>query len=152
MRTTYDFSPLFRTAVGFDRLTRILNNSAQHAENDLSYPPYDIEQNGEDQYRVTMAVAGFRPDDVDVVVHENSLTVSGRGQSQAENDGKEVLYQGIAKRAFERRFQLADYIKVVNAGLEDGLLAIDLAREVPEEKRPRKIEIRSAAQLESKAA
>ena len=152
MRTAYDFSPLFRTAVGFDRITRMLNNSAQYADNDLSYPPYNIEQSGEDDYRVTMAVAGFRPEDVDVVVHENTLTVTGRAQNQTENDGKDLLYQGIARRAFERRFQLADYIKVVNAGLEDGLLTVDLAREVPEEKKPRKIEIRGAEKLENKAA
>jgi molecular chaperone IbpA len=152
MRTAYDFSPLFRTAVGFDRITRMLNNSAQYADGDLSYPPYDIEQLGEDHYRVTMAVAGFSAEDVDVVTHENTLTVSGRAPANRENDGKGLLYQGIAKRAFERRFQLADYIKVENAGLEDGLLTVDLAREVPEEKRPRKIEIRGAAKLESKAA
>ncbi len=152
MRTTYDFSPLFRTAVGFDRITRMLNNSAQYADGDLSYPPYDIEQKGEDHYRVTMAVAGFKPEEVEVVVHENTLTVSGRAQSETENGGKDLLYQGIAKRAFERRFQLADYIKVENAGLEDGLLTIDLARQVPEEKKPRRIEIRGAEKLENKAA
>ncbi|MDA0230624.1 MAG: Hsp20 family protein [Proteobacteria bacterium] len=152
MRSAYDLSPLFRTAVGFDRVTRMLNNSAQYADSDISYPPYNIEQSGEDDYRVTMAVAGFRADDVDVVVHENTLSVTGRAHKQAENDNKGLLYQGIAKRAFERRFQLADYIKVVNAGLEDGLLTIVLAREVPEEKKPRKIEIGSAAQLETKAA
>ncbi|MDP6589115.1 MAG: Hsp20 family protein [Alphaproteobacteria bacterium] len=152
MRTAYDFSPLFRTAVGFDRITRMLNNSAQYADGDLSYPPYDIEQKGEDHYRVTMAVAGFGPEDVDVVVHENTLTVSGRARAESENGGKDLLYQGIAKRAFERRFQLADYIKVENAGLEDGLLTIDLARQVPEEKKPRRIEIHGAAKLENKAA
>lgn len=152
MRTAYDLSPLFRTAVGFDRVTRMLNNSAQYADSDLSYPPYNIEQSGEDDYRVTMAVAGFRADDVDVVVHENTLTVTARAQKPAENDNQGLLYQGIAKRAFERRFQLADYIKVVTAGLEDGLLTIDLAREVPEEKKPRKIDIRSTAKLENKAA
>ena len=152
MGTAYDFSPLFRTAVGFDRITRMLNNSVQYADNDLSYPPYNIEQSGEDDYRVTMAVAGFRQEDVDVVVHENTLTVTGRAQNQTDNDSKDLLYQGIARRAFERRFQLADYIKVVNAGLEDGLLTIDLTREVPEEKKPRKIEIRGTAKLENKAA
>ena len=130
----------------------MLNNSAQYADGDLSYPPYDIEQKGEDHYRVTMAVAGFKPEEVEVVVHENTLTVSGRAQSETENGGKDLLYQGIAKRAFERRFQLADYIKVENAGLEDGLLTIDLARQVPEEKKPRRIEIRGAEKLENKAA
>ena len=152
MRTAYDFSPLFRTAVGFDRITRMLNNSVQYADNALSYPPYNIEQSGEDDYRITMAVAGFRQEDVDVVVHENTLTVTGRAQNQTDNDSKDLLYQGIARRAFERRFQLADYIKAVNAGLEDGLLTIDLTREVPEEKKPRKIDIRGTAKLENKAA
>jgi molecular chaperone IbpA len=152
MRTAYDLSPLFRTAVGFDRVNRMLNSSAQYADSDLSYPPYNIEQSGEDDYRVTMAVAGFKADDVDVVVHETTLTVTGRAQKQAENDNQGLLYQGIAKRGFERRFQLADYIKVVNAGLEDGLLTVDLAREVPEEKKPRRIEIHGTAKLDSKAA
>ena len=111
-----------------------------------------FEQSGEDDYRVTVAVAGFRQEDVDVDVQENTLTVTGRAQNQTDNDSKDLLYQGIARRAFERRFQLADFIQVVNAGLEDGLLTIDLTREVPEEKKPRKIEIRGTAKLENKAA
>ena len=152
MRSAYDFSPLFRTAVGFDRISRLLDDSSRYSDSDLSYPPYDIEQKDADHYRVTMAVAGFKPEEVDVVVHENTLTVSGRVKSETKEEGKTVLYKGIAKRAFERRFQLADYIKVDHAGLEDGLLTIDLAREVPEEKKPRKIEIRGTAQLENKAA
>jgi molecular chaperone IbpA len=152
MRSAYDFSPLFRTAVGFDRLARLLDDSARGTEGDLAYPPYDIEQTDADHYRVTMAVAGFKPEEVEVVLHENTLTVSGRAKTESKSESAKMLYRGIAKRAFERRFQLADHIKVENAGLEDGLLTIDLAREVPEEKKPRKIEIRGAAQIESKAA
>ena len=152
MRTAYDFSPLFRTAVGFDRITRMLNNSVQYADNDLSYPPYNIEQRDEDHYRVTMAVAGFKADDVDVVLHENTLTLSGRAEATADKESKNLLYRGIARRAFERRFQLADYIQVEGAGLEDGLLTVDLARDIPEEKKPRKIEIRGPRQLQDKAA
>ena len=106
----------------------------------------------EDHYRVTMAVAGFKADDVDVVLHENTLTVSGRAEGKEDKESKKLLYHGIARRAFERRFQLADHIKVENAALEDGLLTVDLAREIPEEKKPRKIEIRGARQLQDKAA
>jgi len=152
MRTAYDFSPLFRTGVGFDRLSHILNTAAQKPESDLSYPPYNIEQKDDDHYRVTMAVAGFKADDVDVVLHENTLTLNGRAEEKGEKESPNLLYHGIARRAFERRFQLADHIKVEDAGLEDGLLTIDLAREVPEEKRPRKIEIRGSQQLQNKAA
>ena len=152
MRTAYNLSPLFGTAVGFDRVTPMLKNSVQYADRDLSYPPYNIEQSGEDDYRITMAVAGFGANDVEVVVQGNALTVTGRAQKQVENDNQGLLYQGIAKRTFERRFQLADYIKVADAALEDGLLTIDLAREVPEEKKPRKIEIRGTAKLVKKAA
>ena len=152
MRTAYNLSPLFGTAVGFDRVTPMLKNSVQYADRDLSYPPYNIEQSGEDDYRITMAVAGFGANDVEVVVQGNTLTVTGRAQNQVENDNQDLLYQGIAKRTFERRFQLADYIKVADAALEDGLLTINLAREVPDEKKPRKIEVRGTAKLESKAA
>jgi molecular chaperone IbpA len=152
MRTAYDFSPLFRTAVGFDRLTRMLDSAAQHTADDLSYPPYNIEQRDADHYRVSMAVAGFKPEDIEVVLHENTLTLSGRAGDNTDDESKNLLYRGIAQRAFERRFQLADYIKVENAGLEDGLLTIDLAREIPEEKKPRKIEIHGPARLQNKAA
>lgn len=152
MRTTYDFSPLFHTAVGFDRISRMLNDSARYADSDLSYPPYDIEQKDPDHYRVTMAVAGFKPEEVEVVLHENTLTVSSSANTETDEDGKTLLYKGIAKRAFERRFQLADYIKVEQADLENGLLTVDLAREVPEGKKPRRIEIRGTEKLENKAA
>ena len=152
MRTTYDVSPLFRTAVGFDRISRILNDSARCADSDLSYPPYDIEQKDADHYRVTMAVAGFKPEEIDVVLHENTLTVSSSAKTKTDEDGKTLLYKGIAKRSFKRRFLLADFIQVEYADLENGLLTVDLAREVPEEKKPRRIEICGTAKLENKAA
>ena len=105
-----------------------------------------------DEDSVTMAVAGFKADDVDVVLHENTLTLSGRAEATADKESKNLLYRGIARRAFERRFQLADYSQVEGAGLEDGLLTVDLARDIPEEKKPRKIEIRGPRQLQDKAA
>ena len=152
MHPAYELSPLLRRAVGFDRVTPMLNNSVQFADRDLSYPPDNIEQSGEDDYRVTMAIAGFGADDGEVVAEENTLTATGRAQKQVGNDNQGLLYQGIVKRTFERRFQLADYIKVASAALGDGLLTIDLAREAPGEKKPHKIEIRSTANLENKAA
>jgi molecular chaperone IbpA len=147
--TTFDFSPLFRTAVGFDRLTRMLDSAAQYSDGDLSYPPYNIEQTDDDRYRVTMAVAGFKPTEVEVVLTENSLTIKSEPEGEEKSNW---IYKGIARRAFERRFQLADHIKVENADMSDGLLTIDLAREVPEEKKPRRIPIASAALLEDEAA
>ena len=136
--TTFDFAPLFRTAIGFDRLARLMDTAASAAEAP-SYPPYNIEKTGEDTYRLTMAVAGFRPDELDMVVKDNTLVVSGK----VANDGQkgEVLYRGIAARAFERAFQLADFVQVKNASLENGLLHVDLVREIPEAKKPRSIPI-----------
>ena len=150
MRTaTFDFSPLFRTAVGFDRLTRMLDSAAQYSDGDLSYPPYNIEQTDDDHYRVTMAVAGFKPTDIDVVLREDTLTIKSALEGE---DKSNWIYKGIARRAFERRFQLAEHIKVENADMSDGLLTIELAREIPEEKKPRRIPIGSAPLLEDKAA
>ena len=147
--TTFDFSPLFRTAVGFDRLTRMLDSAAQYSDGDLSYPPYNIEQTDDDRYRVTMAVAGFRPTEIEVVLTENTLTIKSNPESEEKS---KWIYKGIARRAFERRFQLADHIKVENAAMSDGLLTIELAREVPEEKKPRRIPIGSPPLLEDEAA
>ena len=147
--TTFDFSPLFRTAVGFDRLTRMLDSAAQYSDGDLSYPPYNIEQTDDDRYRVTMAVAGFKSTEIEVILTENTLTI--KSDFEGEKKGN-WIYKGIARRAFERRFQLADHIKVENADMSDGLLTIELAREVPEEKKARKIPIRSAPLLEDEAA
>lgn len=135
---TYDFAPLFRTAIGFDRLARLMDNAASAAESP-AYPPYNIERTGEDSYRLTMAVAGFRPDDLDIVVKDNTLVVSGR----VAHDGNkhEILYRGIAGRAFERRFVLADHIVVDGADLRDGLLHVGLKRVVPEALKPRRIPV-----------
>jgi molecular chaperone IbpA len=136
--TTYDFAPLFRTAIGFDRLARLMDSAASGAEAP-SYPPYNIEKTGDDTYRLTMAVAGFRPEDLDLTVKENTLLISGRVNGEA-NKG-EVLYRGIAGRAFERRFVLADHIVVEGADLVNGLLHVGLKRVVPEALKPRKIAI-----------
>ena len=136
---TFDFSPLFRSTIGFDRLTRLVDAAASMDNAALAYPPYNIEKTGEDAYRLTMAVAGFSSDEVDVTVHENSLLVTGKAKKEDENG--RYLHRGIARRAFERRFSLADHIKVVGATLVNGMLHVDLAREVPEAMKPRKIAI-----------
>ncbi len=135
---TYDFSPLFRTAIGFDRLVRLMD-TAQESASAPTYPPYNIERTGDDSYRLTMAVAGFGPDDLDVVVRENTLVVTGRVKAEAQKG--EVLHRGIAGRAFERRFVLADHIQVDGAELLNGLLHVGLKRVVPEALKPRRIEI-----------
>lgn len=140
--TTVDFAPLFRTAIGFDRLARLVD-TASSAGDAQNYPPYNIEKTGDDTYRITMAVAGFHPDDLDLTVKENTLVVSGR--ISAESQKSEVLYRGIAGRAFERRFVLADHIVVEGADVDLGLLHVNLKRIVPESLKPRKIEISSAA-------
>jgi molecular chaperone IbpA len=137
----FDFSPLFRSTIGFDRLTRLVDAATRVDNAALAYPPYNIEKTGEDAYRLTMAVAGFSPEEVDVTVQENSLLVTGK----AKKDGEEsrYLHRGIARRAFERRFSLADHIKVVGATLQNGMLHVDLVHEVPEAAKPRKIQIGS---------
>ncbi|MCF4165274.1 Hsp20 family protein [Zavarzinia compransoris] len=143
MRSAFDFSPLMRSTIGFDRVSRLLDAAARVDEAATSYPPYNIEKAGEDKYRITMAVAGFAPDQLDVTVNENVLVIAGKGRE----DKAEVqyLHRGIAARAFERRFELADTIKVVNASFENGLLHVDLVREVPEAKKPRQIAIETGA-------
>ena len=150
--TTIDFSPLFRTAVGFDRLSHLLDSAAQHSNRDLSYPPYNIERGDENHYRVTMAVAGFKPADIEVILKENTLIIKSVSEPYNSENIQNLLYQGIARRNFERNFQLADHIKVEKANLADGLLTIELAREIPEDKKPRKITINSSALLEDQAA
>jgi molecular chaperone IbpA len=140
--TTVDFAPLFRTAIGFDRLARLVD-TATSTSDAQTYPPYNIERTGEDTYRITMAVAGFRPDDLDLTVKENTLIVSGRVAAEAQKT--EVLYRGIAGRAFERRFVLADHIVVDGADVNHGLLHVNLKRVVPESLKPRKIAIGSVA-------
>ena len=136
-----DFSPLFRSTIGFDRLTRLVDAAARADNAALAYPPYNIEKTGEDAYRLTMAVAGFSMDEIDVTVHENSLLVTGKAKKEDENG--RYLHRGIARRTFERRFSLADHIKVVGASLANGMLHVDLVHEVPEEAKPRKIAITS---------
>ncbi len=150
-----DFSPLYRSTVGFDRLFTMLDSLGQ-PENAQTYPPYNIERTGEDAYRISMAVAGFSDKDIAIEAHRNVLSVKGERQDDATGEGSEVLYRGIAARTFERRFQMADHVEVVGAALKNGLLHIDLKRSVPEELKPRKIEISSgskdAKQIEAKAA
>jgi molecular chaperone IbpA len=133
----FDFSPLFRSAIGFDRMMDLLQNALE-AEPGENYPPYDIEKTGEDAYRITLAVAGFTPEEISVVQQQNELLVSGRKHG---DDNTQYLHRGIAARSFQRRFELADFVKVTAAGMRDGLLTVDLVREVPEEMKPRRIEI-----------
>jgi len=141
MRTNFDFTPYRRSTVGFDRLFDLLETSAR-ADTE-TYPPFDIEQQGEDQYRITLAVAGFRPDEIEIVAQNNQLTVTGKRKEEA--DTGRYLHRGIATRAFERRFQLADFVVVQDASFDSGLLRISLKREIPEAMKPRKIEISATA-------
>lgn len=140
MQNTFDFSPLFRSTVGFDTLSRLLE-SGMLADQQSAYPPYNIVKESDDRYRITMAVAGFTEKDIDIVSRENQLTVQGRAAQNADQKSVTYLHRGIAERAFERKFQLADHIKVTGAALDNGLLTIELVREVPEAMKPRKIEI-----------
>ncbi len=148
----FDFSPLFRSTIGFDRLTRLVDAATRVDGASLTYPPYNIEKTGEEAYRMTMAVAGFSPDELDVTVQENSLLVTGKAKGEEEQS--RYLHRGIARRAFERRFSLADHIKVVGASLDNGMLHVDLVHEVPEAAKPRKIAIGGTGPqvLEQKAA
>ncbi|EJW10662.1 16 kDa heat shock protein A [Rhodovulum sp. PH10] len=144
MRTTFDLTPLYRSTVGFDRLFSMLDQvGGFDGAQGSSYPPYNIERTGENAYRITLAVAGFAADDLSIEAKENTLTVRGDKQAPKAEDEKrgEVLYQGIAARAFERVFQLADFVEVRGASLENGLLHIDLVREIPEKMKPRQIAI-----------
>ncbi|MCF5897006.1 Hsp20 family protein [Aeromonas veronii] len=131
-----DFSPLYRSAIGFDRLANLIESAASNGN--AGYPPYNIEQLGDNDYRISMAVAGFTQEELELSFQENLLTVKGNKQTDT---GRNYLYQGIAERGFERRFQLADYVRVKGADLKNGLLHIELVREVPEAMKPRKIEI-----------
>jgi len=148
---TFDLSPLFRHSVGFDRMQRLLDSASQWDAGTPSYPPYNIEQVDEDSYRITMAVAGFGEEDLDITSTDNTLVVSGKLSENQDAESK-LLHRGIAGRAFERRFELADHIKVTGADLVNGLLHIDLVREVPEEMKPRKIAISTKAIEHKKAA
>jgi molecular chaperone IbpA len=142
---TYDLTPFYRSTVGFDRLFNLLDQAT--SDGSPGYPPYNIERTGENAYRVTVAVSGFSKDELSLVAKENTLTIKGEKVANENGKGKsEVLYRGIAARAFERSFQLADHVTVKNASLENGLLHVDLEREIPEAKKPRSIPISTSAQ------
>ena len=138
MRTNFDFTPYRRSAIGFDRLFDVLETAARQGNAD-NYPPFDIERSGDDTFRITLAVAGFKPDEIDMTAQQNLLVVTGKKGDTDE--GRSFVHRGIAARNFERKFELADYVQVKGANLADGLLTIDLVREVPEAMRPRKVAI-----------
>ncbi len=141
----FDFSPYRRSTVGFDRLFDLLEGQARLNSGD-NYPPFNIERRGQDAYRITLAVAGFKPEDIDITAQQNLLVVQGKKQEEASDS--EFLHVGIANRGFERRFELADYVRVDDAKLADGLLAIDLVREVPDAMKPKKIAVNGQKTLE----
>ncbi len=147
-----DFAPLSRSMIGFDRLFDLLDDALQFEQAQDNYPPYNVEKTGEDTYRISMAVAGFAPEELSITTEPNQLTVAG---TKAQNDDGEYLFRGIAQRAFRRQFSLADYVKVAGARMDGGMLSIDLVRELPEAMKPRRIEIATGIQprqIESRAA
>jgi molecular chaperone IbpA len=139
---TYDFAPLWRTSVGFDRLFEAINNMQMLEGQDNNYPPYDILRTGEDTYRIQLALAGFSPDDITITAQQNLLAIAGR---KAESSEHQYLYQGISARAFQRQFNLEDHVEVEGASYQNGLLQIDLVRRVPEAMKPRRIDISAPA-------
>jgi molecular chaperone IbpA len=151
----FDLSPLYRSTVGFDRLFSLLDQSAGFEAGGSPYPPYNIERTGENAYRVTVAVAGFSEPELSIESKQNTLTIKGEKQAKTDGQAAEVLYQGIAARAFERVFRLADFVEVKSAALENGLLHVDLVREIPEAMKPRTIRIsnadRASKTIETKA-
>ena len=150
---SYDLSPLFRSTVGFDRLSRLMDAATRVDDSSLSYPPYNIERTGDDTYRISMAVAGFGEGDLTITTQDNQLVITGK--LAKDDDKQSYLYRGIAGRAFERRFTLADHIRVSGAALANGLLHVELVREVPEAMKPRQIKINAAGKpqvIESQAA
>jgi len=140
MRSAFDFAPFRRSTVGFDRLFDMLETNAA-GQNQENYPPFDLIKTGDNDYRIQLAVAGFKPDEIDITAQQNVLIVTGRKGEEAEEKGADFIYRGIATRSFERRFGLADHIQVKGADLKDGLLLVDLVREIPEAMKPRKIGI-----------
>lgn len=142
---TFDLSPLLRSTVGFDHLSRVLDAALEGSESASSYPPYNIEKTGEDAYRISLAVAGFSEADLEIATADGVLTIRGKA-SAAEREKVTYLYHGIAARAFERRFQLADYVVASGARLENGMLAVDLVRQVPEALKPRRIPVGTGAE------
>ena len=143
MRSAFDFAPFRRSTVGFDRLFDMLENSTGQSQE--NYPPFDLIKEGENEYRIELAVAGFKPDELDITAQQNVLIVSGRKKEEDDQKGNDYVYRGIATRSFERRFALADHIQVRGADMRDGLLSIDLKREIPEAMKPKKINIGRSA-------
>ncbi|MFL6774156.1 MAG: Hsp20 family protein [Sphingomicrobium sp.] len=150
MRSSFDFAPYRRSTVGFDRLFDMLENSS-FGNGGENYPPFDLIKTGDNDYRIELAVAGFKPDEIDITSQQNQLIVSGRKNEETEEKGSDYIYRGIANRSFERRFALADHIQVRGADLKDGLLAIELKREIPEAMKPKKINI-GGSQREERSA
>ncbi len=146
MRTGFDLTPYRRSTVGFDRLFDLIENNARQQQGD-NYPPYNIERLDEDRYRVTLAVAGFKPDEIDITAQQNLLQISGRKAEVAESDTAKYLHLGIANRGFDRRFELADFVRVERADLADGLLIVELIREIPDAMKPRKIAINGKGEV-----
>ncbi|PHR63077.1 MAG: heat-shock protein [Robiginitomaculum sp.] len=145
---TFDFTPLYRTLVGFDRVAEMIDQAARAEPSSQGYPPYNIEQLDENSYRIELAVAGFEEDDLEIEVREGVLRISGRKEST--DDGRDFLHRGIAERAFERRFQLADYVTVSSAELKNGMLNVELFRELPDAMKPRTIKIGTKANTKAK--
>lgn len=145
MRSAFDFSPFRRSTVGFDRLFDMLENSG-FGNGGENYPPFDLVKKGENDYQIDLAVAGFKPDEIDITAQQNVMIVTGRKKEEADNKGSDYVYRGIATRSFERRFALADHIQVRGADLRDGMLSIELVREIPEAMKPKKINIGGSQQ------
>jgi len=143
----YDFSPLYRSFVGLDRMAGLIDAAHQQANSGSAYPPYNVAQVGQDDYRIELAVAGFAESDIDIESHENVLTIKGQKAASDDTDTAEYLHRGIAERGFERRFQLADHVIVTGAELKNGLLTLSLHRELPEALKPRKIKIGEKSKL-----
>ena len=142
---TFDFAPLWRSTIGFDRLFDLINET-QRLDVQDNYPPYDIVRTGEDSYRIALAVAGFAPEDITITAQQNKLTIAGRKPEAMRTQSHEVLYQGISARPFERNFNLDDHVEVQGASFENGLLQVDLVRRIPEAMKPRKIAIRNGSE------
>ena len=145
MRTAFDFAPFRRSTVGFDRLFDMLENRSMGQGSQENYPPFDLIKKGENDYCIELAVAGFKPDEIDITAQQNVLIVSGRKNEESGEKGSDYIYRGIATRSFERRFALADHIQVKGADMKDGLLSIELVREIPEAMKPKKINIGGSA-------
>lgn len=150
MRSAFDFSPFRRSTVGFDRLFDMLENSSFGPAQE-NYPPFDLIKSGDNEYRIELAVAGFKPEEIDITSQQNQLVVSGRKNEETEQKGSDFIYRGIANRSFERRFALADHIQVRGADLRDGLLVVNLVREIPESMKPKKIDIGGTSQEQRSA-